>query len=70
MQPMSAARAYLAVDHPDQAPCPWSYLGAPCVLTRGHPTAHWLEVEQPMLPDAEKALELMRKTPARTAADE
>ena len=70
MPPMSAAREHLASDHPELPACPWSYLGAPCVLTQGHPSPHWLEVEQPMLPDAEKALDLMRKTPARVAADE
>jgi hypothetical protein len=70
MTPMDTARDHLAADHQDRPPCPWSYLGAPCVLTRGHPTPHWLEVEQSMLPDAEKALELMRRAPARAAADE
>ena len=45
-------------------------LPAPCVLTKGHPTPHWLEVEQSMLPDAEKALELMRRAPVRAGADE
>ena len=63
-------RDHVAADHSDQPPCPWSYLGAPCVLTKGHPTPHWLEVEQSMLPDAEKALELMRRAPVRAAADE
>ena len=67
---MSAARDHVAADHPDQPRCSWTYLGAPCVLAKGHPSPHWLEVEQPMLPDAEKALELMRRAPTRVAADE
>jgi hypothetical protein len=67
---MSTARDHVAADHPDHPACDWSYLGAPCVLTRGHPSPHWLEVEQPMLPDAERAQELMRKATTRTAADE
>ena len=69
MRSMSA-REHLAADHPEQAACPWTYLGAPCVLTRGHASPHWLEVEASQLPDAEKALELVRKAPARAAADE
>ncbi len=59
------ARDFIHEDHPEQSPCPWRYLTARCVLVRAHPTPHWLEVEQPRLPSAKGAIELLAKEKAR-----
>ena len=61
---------YVHATHPDGPACTWSYLGAPCVLNRGHPTPHWLEVEQAMLPDAQEATKLLKQAKSRPDEDE
>ena len=58
-------RDFVHSNHPDMAGCPWTYLAGHCVLTKGHPTPHWLEVEQPMLPSAQGATDLLRKEKAK-----